>query len=320
MARYLRNTAILAKIEVTPGTDPTPTGAANAMLVSNVSINPLNAQNVDRDNIRPYFGNNEELVGTKFVEMSFDIEMAGSGAAGTAPKYGPLLQACAMAETLNAGVSAEYNPITNNQKSVTIYWYDDGLLHAMTYGKGDFTIKAGISGRPVFSFKFTGLYVVPTAAANPSLTLTGFQKPLVITDTNTGDVTFGATYATSAISGGTSFPSRGIGELAAGNTVAYTPRLGGDVVDVTDRKATLKVELDLTAAEAVSKYADVVANVTSAVSLQHGVTGGNIVLLHMPVVQLINPGKGDTNGRRFETFDGRVIPSAGNDELIICVK
>ena len=42
-ARYVRNSAILAKVEGTYGTDSTPTGAANAVLVSNLSINPLDA-------------------------------------------------------------------------------------------------------------------------------------------------------------------------------------------------------------------------------------------------------------------------------------
>ena len=43
MSRLIRNTAILAKIETAYGVDAAPTGAANALLVSNLSINPLNA-------------------------------------------------------------------------------------------------------------------------------------------------------------------------------------------------------------------------------------------------------------------------------------
>ena len=321
MARYLRNTAILLKLEVTPGVDAVPTGAANAMLVSNLSINPLVANNVSRDNIRPYFGNTEELAGATHVEMSFDIEIAGAGAAGMAPKYGPALQACGMAETLTAGTCAEYTPITDNQKSATIYWYDSGVLHSALYSKGDVALAMGIEGRPVFRFKFTGLYVPVTAAANPAVTLTGFQKPLVITDANTGDLTFGGAYAAGAVTGGTPFTSRGLPELNLGNTVAFTPLVGGDTIDITDRKTTLKTELDLTAAQTAAKYAEVLANATSSVSMQHGSVAGNIVLLFMPVVQLVNPSKGDANGRRLEAFDGRVIPTSnGNDELVICVK
>jgi hypothetical protein len=48
MPRYIKNTLITAKIETTPGTDAVPTGAANALLVSEMSITPLDAQNIDR--------------------------------------------------------------------------------------------------------------------------------------------------------------------------------------------------------------------------------------------------------------------------------
>jgi hypothetical protein len=44
-----------------------------------LSINPLNAQNVERGNIRPYLGGDEQLVGTRYVEMGFDVELVGSG-------------------------------------------------------------------------------------------------------------------------------------------------------------------------------------------------------------------------------------------------
>ena len=45
MSRLARKTAILAKIETTYNTDPTPTGAANAVLISNPNYK-FSAQNV----------------------------------------------------------------------------------------------------------------------------------------------------------------------------------------------------------------------------------------------------------------------------------
>ena len=91
--RLIRNTVILLKLEGPGlyGTDPVPTGAANAMLVSNLSVTPMNSQNVDRDLIRPYLGGSEQLMGTRYVEMGFDIELVGSGAVATAPAWGPAL-------------------------------------------------------------------------------------------------------------------------------------------------------------------------------------------------------------------------------------
>ena len=82
MTRYIRNTVVTAKVEATAGTDALPTGLADAVLVSDMSITPLDAANIDRNNIQGYFGANEQLVGPASVKTSYTVELAGSGTAG----------------------------------------------------------------------------------------------------------------------------------------------------------------------------------------------------------------------------------------------
>lgn len=318
MPRYIRNTAILAKVEITYGTDSVPTGGANALLVSNVSINPLNAQNVDRDNLRPHFGGSEQLVGTTYLEVGFDVELQGSGAAGTAPAWGALLLACAFAETVTASQRVEYMPKTVSPDSASIYYYDDGVVHKLLGARGDVTIKAGAGERPVLSFRFLGLDGGISAGAAPALTLTAWKTPSVVTDQNTGDITLGGTYAAGAITGGTAYPSRGL-EIQAGNAVAHTPLIGGESIDITGRAVTGTLALDMTAAQEVSLMADIKANVLRTISMQHGATAGHRVLMFAPAVQFINPKKEEFNGRRLIGIDARMVPVAGNDELRIVV-
>ena len=74
---------LLATIESTSGTDPTPTGAANAILVRNLEISPFQSDAVERELIRGYMGNYEVLHANQRVEVTFEVEMVGSGAAGT---------------------------------------------------------------------------------------------------------------------------------------------------------------------------------------------------------------------------------------------
>lgn len=317
--RIVRNTAILAKIETTYGTDAVPTGSTNAMLVSNLSINPINAQNVGRDIIRPYLGNSEQLLGTKYVEMGFDIELAGAGTVATAPAWGPLLLACGMAETITATVRVDYLPASTALKSLTIYWYDDGLLHKATGCRGTFTIDMSVGARPVLSFRFTGLYSTPTAVSNPSVTLTAFKTPMVVNDANTQDTVFGGTHAPAvapAITGGTSYPSQGL-TVDVGNSVNFTALLGGETVDLTQRAATGKVVLDLTAAEEASLIGQVELATLVTLGLIHGTVANQKVMVWMPGVQLTNPSKVDVNGKRMVGFDLVLTPVAGNDELRI---
>jgi hypothetical protein len=262
MARYIRNTAILAKIEVTYKTDPVPTGAANAMLVSNMSINPLNAQNVDRALIRPWLGASEQLVGVANKDITFDVELAGSGAAGTAPAFGPLLRACALAEAVTASTRVDYTPISTAFEGVTIYYYDDGVLHKLLGCRGDWELAMGLSQRPVLRFHFIGIDGGDTAATPSGVTYALFQKPLVITDTNTGDITLGCTYSAGALSGGTVYTSTGLPSLKLGNSLAHNPLLGGEEIDITQREVTGNVQLDLSAAQEVTLMATVKANTT----------------------------------------------------------
>lgn len=318
--RYIRNTAILAKIESTYGTDSTPTEGANALLVSNVTINPLSAANVDRDLVRPYMGASEQLVGPANIELSFDIELSGAGAAGTAAAYGPLLRACGFAETLSASIRAEYNLVTPVADSVSIYYFSDGVKHIAKGCRGTLSLKMSAGGRPVLSFKFLGLDGGVTAASPSALTLTAFKTPAVISEPNTGDLTFGATYtaATPTLTGGTGYPSQGI-DLDLGNAVNYTPLLGGESVDISQRQVTGKILLDLTAAQEVTFMASVKANTLQSLGLMHGTTAGYKVMIFMPAAQLINPSKSEVNGKMMIGYDIRALPSSGNDELKIVV-
>ena len=106
---------LLAKPEITYATDPVPTGAANAMLVSNVKLNPLNATEIDRKVVTPYFSNLGKVIADTHVTIDFDVEIAASGVLGTAPAWGTLMKGCALAETVVAATSVTYSPVSTGR-------------------------------------------------------------------------------------------------------------------------------------------------------------------------------------------------------------
>jgi hypothetical protein len=325
MARYARNQVVLAKIESTYGTDPTPTGGANAVLVSNLSCNPLAAANVDRDLIRGYLGGSEQLVGSNYVEVSFDVEFQNGGTAGTAAAWDPLLQACGYTAGATAVTPSRVEHLLESTysawKSLTIYYYDDGALHKLLGARGTVSLDLMVGARPVFKFRFLGLNGGLTAAANATPTLTGFKAPLVVTDTNTGALTLGCTYSAGALSSGTEYVSGGV-SIDVGNDVRFTDLLGtaaaaGQSIDLMQRSMTGSVEFDLTAANEVTFMTSVLANTTQSLGLVHGTSAGYKMLVFAPAVQLTNPKKVDKQGRRMIGYDLRILPSSGNDELKI---
>ncbi|MCV2359631.1 hypothetical protein LNV08_11690 [Paucibacter sp. TC2R-5] len=320
MARYIRNTVILAKVEVTPGTDAAPTGAADAVLISDMSITPLDAKNIDRALTRGYFGGAEQLTGPASVKCAFTVELAGSGTAATAPAWGDLLIGCAMAEALLATPNrVEYTPVSTLLKTLTIYYHLDGVLHKLLGAMGTCSLSAKVGERPVLKFEFIGLDGGVSAVANASPTMTPWKTPPAMTKANVVDITLGATYSLGAIASGVIYPSTGL-EIQFGNQVSYTPLLSSERVDITDRAMTGHVDLDLTAAQAVTFMATVKANTTQSLALTIGLAAGNKIILHAPAVQLISPTTVELNGSALCGYDLRLVPSAGgagNDELRI---
>lgn len=101
MALLSRKRLILCKAESSYGQDISPDGT-DALLVRSLEVTPIEADVVSRDLIRNYLGNSDQLLAQTRVSLSFQVELAGSGAGATAPRFGALLKACGMAETTTA--------------------------------------------------------------------------------------------------------------------------------------------------------------------------------------------------------------------------
>ncbi len=317
MSRSIKNTIVTAKVETTTGVDAGPTGAENALLVSDVSITPLEAAAIGRNLIRGYFGGSEQLVGPASVKISYTVELAGSGTAATPPAWGQLLLGCAAAEgLLTTPARCEYSPVSTGLKSLTQYYYDDGVLHKLLASQGNCTLSAKVGDRPVLRFEWTGLDGGVSATPNVSPTLTPWKKPVAMTKANVVDITLGATYAAGALTGGTVHNSTGL-ELNFGNVVNFTPMLGTETVDITDRESTASIELELDAAQEVALMATVKANTTQSLGLTIGTAAGNKIIVFAPAAQLTNPRKSELNGKRLVGFDLRLVPVNGNDEWLI---
>jgi hypothetical protein len=315
MTRKIRNCVILAKRETTPGVDAAPSGAANAILIAEMSIDPLVADNIERKNIRGSFGASAELVGTANVKVSITVELAGSGSAATAPQWGQLLLGCAMAEgLLTTPDRVEYTPVSLGLQTLTIYYYDDGVLHKLLGAQGDCTLMAKVGEIPKLQFDITGVDGTATATPNVTADYTAWKPPVAMTKANVVDIAFGATYAAGAFAGGVSYPSNGL-EIKFGNEVNFNANLTNESIDVTDRSMSGSVELQLDAAQEVAMLNKVKINELQSLAFQIGLASGKRILIHAPSVQLNNPKKIDVKGVRYCGYDARFLPVNGNDEL-----
>jgi hypothetical protein len=182
MSLLTRRKTILAKVESVYGTDPTPDGTANAMLVKNLEVQPLNAEVLQRDLIRDYLGNSDTLIASRFSTATFEVELAGAGAAGAAPAYGPLLKACGFAQSLNT------QAITSIDRVSTTATVTTTLAHGLATGavvkisgatESEYNKNATITvtGASTFTYTVTGAPSTP-ASGTPVLGVSASYAPV----------------------------------------------------------------------------------------------------------------------------------------------
>lgn len=301
-----RKRAILFKVEVTPGTDPVPTGGANAILVGDDLTVKVVVKMADRKNLQSFRGHAANVpVGTE-MQIAFSVEAQASGALGTAPAFGPLLKCCDMAETVNASTSVVYNPAASGS-SGTIYYYLDGIRYKALYCKGDFELAMTPQGIPYFKFTFTGLYGGVADAALPSQTLTGFKTPLAVNYTNT------SAFALHSYSGVLYDHS-----IKMNNMVVHRDLVGAEDVVLVDRGPTGNIEIEMPLVATKDLFPIVRAGTAGALTILHGVTAGYKLQVDAANVQLESPEEGDRDGVATLKFGLRFMAgSSGNDEVTL---
>ena len=309
MAKLMRNVLLLAKIETTAGTDAVPTAGANAMLAGTVGAQPVTAEFADRNIVRAFFGSGGKVQVSNYSKIDFEIEMASSGAAGTPPAYGPLLQACAFSQTISAS-DVIYAPITTAPKTVTIYYYLDGLFHKMTKCRGNVTFELNSKGIPLLKFTFTGLFNTVTDASLPGgADYSSFNAPFAVNKVNTPTWSIhGASGALESIS------------FDMGNQVNYRNLIGSEDVVMVDRSVSGNASFEMTSVATKEWHEIVRLGTLGALQVIHGVGAGNIIQIDAPKVQLTDPSYSDSEGVAMLGVGMDLQPNTGNDEFILTVK
>lgn len=310
-----RKKFLIAKIESSYGTDPSPVGGSDAIQVTNVEVTPIESDNAEPAAFQGFIGNSTRgtLVANKRVSVTFDVELAGSGAAGTAPAFGPLLKSCGMSETTVAATSVTYAPVSSSFSSATIYCFYDGTRHKITGCRGTVTFTMAAGQFPVASFVMTGIYNAPDGTPlSGTFTVANQAAALEINDTNVTTATF---------HGVTDVRLESL-DLAINNNTIYKETASSKEVLIVDRTpgGTAVIEAPVIPENPVSGttdyFAKAVAVATGNTSVVVGGTAGNIMTLTMAQTDITGVSYGDTNGVVSLSMPYLAKPStAGNNEF-----
>lgn len=286
-------------------------GGSNAIQVTNLEVTPIESDNIQPPALQGFIGNSTRgtILANKRVSVTFDVELSGSGTAGTAPAYGPVLKACGLSETTVVDTSVTYAPVSGTFDSVTIYCFYDGTRHKITgcRGTASFTLNAG--ELPTISFNMTGLYNAPDdTALSGTFTVANQAAALEVSDANVTTNTFH----------GVSNACVETLSFALNNEYSFRPVLCGDSVVLTNRAPGGNAVIEAPAIGTTDYFAKAVAVATGSSIFTLGATGGNITTLNMPQTDVTGVSYGDTNGVINLSVDYLALPTtAGNDEFTL---
>ena len=286
MAQKSFRTAVLLKMEATYGVDPVPAGATDAVLIRSATITPLDAQTEDRTVVKPYFGADEKLIVGQTVKIDYEVELAGSGALGTVPAWGPSARVCGLAQTVNAGVSVTYGaPVSLGAESGAYYFHKDGILHKALGARGSQKIVLKAGGVPVIQYSVMSLYTGPADIGFPAQTFTPWIKPVPVNNANT--VAF-SMHSYAGILTDLSI------DIATKPT--YKNLVGAERVDLEDSAITGQITVEMPAVATKDFIGICKSGALGIFTITHGTVVGNRVRLDSGAVQLLNPLYDDSSG------------------------
>jgi len=305
MPKLTRKKAILIKAET--GYSPaTPTGSANYLEVTELSVEPVVSDEVTLDVIRPYLGNSQVLLANQRVNINFSCYLTGSGTAGTPPKWDSAILACGTNKAVVSTTSVTYTPEdTSTFDSATIWYYTDGIRHQATGCRGTFSITAEVGQAPLLNFQMQGVYVAPSDTAIPSTTKSNQAEPVIFKNGNTSAFSI---FGYSGILQSWSFDMN--------NTYNYRELVGGTKeVMITERAPSGTLLVEAPALSAHNFFTDATGSSTGTNTWQHSGGAGNIATVSCPQSDFSAPTYEDSDGVVMMNLPYMATPtSAGNNE------
>jgi hypothetical protein len=300
---------MLAKLETTYGTDAVPVGTTDAVVLQEAEITQMDADAVERPRLQPHFGARPVALTALKMRATAQVDLAGSGTAGTAPAYGPLLRGCGMAQTITAGTRVDYTPISAAEESLTLYWFLDGQRQRALGARGSWGVEIAANAFPRLSFEFLGQYTAPTEVALPTTTLTAWREPQVSNGVNTPAMTLdGLSVALESF------------RYRHNNDLVFRDLVGRRYVNIQERRPAIEVAIEAPTLTAKNFWALAEAGTTFQAVARQGTAAGGIAELTAPRCQISQIARRVADGVEMLDMTLLVLPNTGNDEVTLSVR
>ena len=297
------NKAFLFKKETTKGTDITPSAATDGVRVElGFGVTPL-VDKIAYNPVKTTMGALKSLTGRKTITMEVPALVRGSGAAGTAPEVGDLLQACGLVETVAAATSVTYAPTSSAAalESGSAYAYIDGQLIKALGAVGTCSFDCTINSPLAANFSLSaGFDTAPTTTASVAPTLDATQ-PIVMTSADV--ISDGSVLAVGSFT------------LDLGNEIGDHYTTGGNEFTVSNRAPTVTISKD--SVSTVADWNALVAGTEFSLSAAFGANAGNVMTITAAKAVMTEQSIAERNERQTKELTFELVETSGDDQFAI---
>jgi hypothetical protein len=302
---------LAAKKEAVYGTDAAPTLADNAILTRNFRASPLITDPLERNLDRGSFGSTPILATNKRQELSYEVEVAGSGDPGVAPAWMELLEACGMAAAVlvpDTSATQQMAAANSAQSSLTHHHWMGDQRRKGVGSRGTFTMDFTAGAYPFIGLSYTCL--IPAAAPRDvnvpgAATIDRWIDPLEVNTDNT-----------LLELGGFSLIARSL-TLNAGIGINLRNLIGSRYVNRGDHGITGRLVVEAPSMAAKDFLASLDDSSIEPLALTHGVEAGNTIGVSCAQTQITAISETEEDRKVMWEMDIRMNILAGQDDLVI---
>jgi len=310
---FERNQVVLVKTETERGVNAAPV-AANAISCGIVDIS-VDGKQLDDPTVRNSIRTQPRKFINKIVRVTIPALIKGSGDAKTPPKISPLLQACALKETITTTEGqekVEYTPLNADadMKSCTIFVYIDGLVVKAVGCMGELSCNAAAGEYGALNFSMQGKFLSAGDEANP----------VVAADT---------VNAIECKSYGLNFDTyddaviRNFG-FVTGNTLVARPNVnaadGIEPFCIPARDPLWNAKIEAVLESSRSFWADYINSGTIDMAFTHGTQAGNIFMFSASKANVDAPKFSGENSVKMYDLGGQLLETTTEDEFTLTFK
>ncbi|HWK54631.1 MAG TPA: hypothetical protein VNR18_09690 [Hyphomicrobiales bacterium] len=263
--------------------------------------NPWVANMRQKANVQNHAGAQRANTLDNFFSITIEVDLAGSGTAGTKPLYSALFEACKRSVVDDA--EAHDTTVALNDagtSSGTLGLHVDNFLFKAVGVRGNASFQYQAGAMPMLVCDLWGIPLSPSNTAMPAIPdLTGFLEPVSINNVNSDITIFGYQGVLNSLT------------LNDGHEIVRRDKPNDKGVYLRNRIGAGSIEFELPGISAKDFFGEIRGDKSGAIEIVIGTVAGNIITHTAPNVQLTNPRLTEVDGALHVSTDIINMPTAG---------